>query len=285
MSMIFCPECGHEVSVNAAACPNCGRPIAPPVVEKKVVVAPPRRKETVPPWVWAIIGVLGVLLVVLAVMLLRDSDDANTNLNVNVAARRAANAELAARDRATTTTVPSTDAGTSSVPGQVTTVPGQTTTVPGTSSGTATAPAPDRGSVALSARVLPARGGAAQAARSVRFYLLERDVVSILGAANVEPIDGNDLEGSLGLAAVFPGRYPEFQSAAERAISRALKASGTTDGSGKASMSNIEPGSYYIFAVAKIGSDYALWNAPVSVVGGENQLQLSPQPVSVVERE
>ena len=42
MSLIYCPECGSEISNNAIACPSCGRPISAPepVVEKKFVVAP-----------------------------------------------------------------------------------------------------------------------------------------------------------------------------------------------------------------------------------------------------
>ena len=38
MSLVHCPECGHEVSANAVACPNCGRPIttSAPVIERKV---------------------------------------------------------------------------------------------------------------------------------------------------------------------------------------------------------------------------------------------------------
>lgn len=29
MSLIACSECGHQVSTAAAACPSCGRPMAP----------------------------------------------------------------------------------------------------------------------------------------------------------------------------------------------------------------------------------------------------------------
>lgn len=28
MSIVKCPECGHDVSSKAAACPNCGAPVA-----------------------------------------------------------------------------------------------------------------------------------------------------------------------------------------------------------------------------------------------------------------
>ena len=35
MALIDCPDCGKQVSSNAPACPNCGAPIATPVVERK----------------------------------------------------------------------------------------------------------------------------------------------------------------------------------------------------------------------------------------------------------
>lgn len=36
MSLIKCSECGHQVSDKAAACPNCGNPMAIPAVSKEV---------------------------------------------------------------------------------------------------------------------------------------------------------------------------------------------------------------------------------------------------------
>src|ERR1700722_15188875 len=35
MSIIACSECAHEVSSQAAACPNCGAPIAAPAPKSK----------------------------------------------------------------------------------------------------------------------------------------------------------------------------------------------------------------------------------------------------------
>ena len=60
MSLVYCPECGHEISQNAVACPNCGLPIQDPavVVENNPVVPPPAvirtRKEGIPPWAIAL---------------------------------------------------------------------------------------------------------------------------------------------------------------------------------------------------------------------------------------
>src|SRR5688500_16692271 len=131
MSLVFCPECGHEVSQNAIACPNCGLPLqtTPPVVEKKVVVQPPVvRRESFPPWAWVPIVVAGILVVFALYLLMRNPDDsANTNVSVN--ARRADQTTGASN----TSTV--SDTSTVSVPPtdvQTVTVPGSTTTVPGT---------------------------------------------------------------------------------------------------------------------------------------------------------
>ncbi len=38
MSLIICPECAHEVSSAAAACPNCAHPFVKPVVQPRVVL-------------------------------------------------------------------------------------------------------------------------------------------------------------------------------------------------------------------------------------------------------
>lgn len=41
MALIKCPECGHDVSSNATACPNCGNPVP----KKQVPVTFERRKQ------------------------------------------------------------------------------------------------------------------------------------------------------------------------------------------------------------------------------------------------
>ena len=151
MSLIFCPECGHEISANAVACPSCGRPIsAEPVVEKKyVVVPPPVRESSFPPWAIVPIVIVGVVVLFLAYVALRGPDDsANTNINVR-ATTRATPLEPLRETR--TTTVPSTEGQTVTLP------PGQTTTttVPGTTTSVPAAPPPDKGTVVINARVAP----------------------------------------------------------------------------------------------------------------------------------
>lgn len=270
MSLVFCPECGHEVSLNAIACPNCGKPLNMPPPEKKVIVTPPVRRDSFPPWAFVPIVIACLLVVVVLYLLMRDADDTG-NVNVAVNARRANQSSPDGR----TTSVPSTDT-------QTVTVPGTSTTVPSTSTGVPSAPAPSTGTVIVNAKILAPRSTSPAAARAVKLYLLEKDVESVLSEANVEPIEGNDLAASLGLAAVYPDRYREFQNAAMRAISRAAKYSLVTDASGKGNAASIAPDSYYLFGVQRVGRGFALWNAPVSISVGENVLNLSPQTVTEI---
>src|SRR5436190_15801572 len=121
MSLVFCPECGHEISANAIACPNCGLPLSarPPVVEeiKKPVVPAAvvtrTRSEGLPPWAIPVFAVCGILLVVILFLLFRGpSEDANTNVNVAMNARRQAEANREIR----TTSVPATESQPATVP-------------------------------------------------------------------------------------------------------------------------------------------------------------------------
>lgn len=279
MSLALCPECGHEVSTNAAACPNCARPThAPPIVERKVIVSqPPPRESSFPPWAIVPIVLLGIILLAVGYMMFRQSDEqANTNLNVNVATRRTAGEP----DREVrTTSVPSTAPSGVSVPPP--SMPAQTTTVPGTSTSAPTAPASDKGTVTINAKVAPSRGEPRNAG-GTKFYLLDKDLESILSEARVEAIEGNSLTGSLGLAAVFPDRYGDFQRAAMRAIGAHVKYSGTTSGGGSTGLKGITPNGYYLFAISKVGRGFALWNQSVSVIAGENVLNLSPQSITEI---
>jgi len=112
--------------------------------------------------------------------------------------------------------------------------------------------------------------------------LLDKDVETILDEARLEPIEGNTLAGSLGLAIVFPDRYGDFQRSAMRAIAAHAKYTGTTNGSGTANVGGIVPKDYYLFGITRVGKGFALWDSPVSVTPGENVINLSPQSVTEV---
>ncbi len=273
MSMIYCPECGHEISNAAVACPNCGRPLsaARPVIERTAVVAPVERRDGVPNWIFIPLGVIGAaLLIVFFVVMSRNSEDANSNLAVNVSARRSAQ-DVNRTDTSSipTTTVPSTTTETQTV-----TVPGAQTDV--------TAAAPSKGSVVIDAKVA-SRTGSPQPVRNEKFYLLDKDLESILSEAGLEPIEGQTLMNSLGLSVLYPDRFDNFNRDALRAIRSHIKYAGTTDSSGKAQLGGIEPDNYYLFAVTKSGRGFAIWSSPVSINAGENALNLTPQRVTEME--
>ena len=286
MSLIYCPECGHEISAAAVACPNCGRPIhAKPVVERKVVANVVRDESSFPKWaVIPIVAIGGLLILFIFLMLGRNDQSANENLSVNVRTRPGT-VDTARTDTSSSTTVPpATDSQTLTVPsapssGSVS-VPSTTQNVPGTQTGVTNPPINDKASVVINAKVMPPRATSPRAVRNERFYLLDKDVETILMEANVEPIEGQTLTNSLGLSIVYPDRYGDFNRKALRAIKDHIKYAGTTDGSGKAELGGIQPDSYYLFGITKVGNGFAMWSSPVSITSGENLLNLSPASVT-----
>ena len=269
MSLIYCPECGHEISAAAVACPNCGRPLsARPVVDAVPVVAPIRRDEGVPNWIFIPLGIIGVvLLIVFFVVMSRNNEDANSNLSVNVSTRRPAGAN-SDRTGSTTTDIPASSVG--NVPPSTDT---QTVNIPG--SQTSVSSAPSKGTVIIDAKVAGRTGP--QPVKNEKFYLLDKDLESILSDADLEPIEGQSLMNSLGLSVLYPDRFDEFNRNALRAVRDHIKYAGTTDASGKAELGGIEPNSYYLFAVTKSGKGFAIWSSPVSIIPGQNALNLTPQ--------
>lgn len=275
MSLINCPECGHEVSTLAVECPNCGRPANIPVNE--TVIATPVRRESFPTWVFIPIGIFGVLLLIVVFFALSQNERENANsVNINVSSKRAAaNTERDSRPMS-----PASDGQTS--PSSSSTSPPVTyTSVPSTSAPIAGSDKPERGVVALEAKVTTSNG-AQQAVRNEKFYLLDKDLESILSDADLEPIEGESLTNSLGLAVAQPDRYGDFRRDALNAINRHIKYSMQTDGAGKVQMGNVEPDSYYLFGVTKTGNGFAVWSSQVSISAGQNALNLSPQPLTEI---
>jgi hypothetical protein len=280
MALMHCPECGHEISNSAVACPNCGRPIhAEPVVERKVVVA--RRPKGVPTWAIATVGIMGVLLFFLLFVLWSRSDnedEANTRLRVNMNAQRSTR-DTASTEPTTVTSVPSApSSGTVTVPS--TTMPSTETTVGGSQVSIPTQPT--RGTAVIQAKVVT-RNNSQQPVRGQRFYLLDKDVETILSEARIEPIEGNTLTGSLGLAAAMPDRYGDFQRRAMQAMKDHIKYAGTTDSNGKTQLGDIQPDSYYLFGVVRSGNGFAIWSSPVSIIAGQNILDLTPQRITEID--
>jgi hypothetical protein len=227
-------------------------------------------------WVFIPLGVLGVVLLIAFFALLnRNSDEDANGVNVNISAKRR---EADTRSRPATQDT------------QVVTVPPSTSTGSAGDTRTITVPAPqsaagvsdtsnDKGSVVMDAKIISGTGSA-QAVRNEKFYLLDKDLELILSEARLEPIDGESLTNSFGLSVLYPDRYGDFRRNAMTAINRHIKYSTLTDGSGKAQIKGIEPDSYYLFGVTKTGKGFAVWSSPVSISGGQNVLNLSPQPLT-----
>jgi hypothetical protein len=249
-----------------------------------VTPGPVRTREAVPAWAIALIAILGVTVLGVLFYAFTNSDDStNTNIRLN-AASRANNsrnsATAVAPEDVRTTQVPATSVPATSAP--VTSVPESTTTnVPSSSASQVTVPAPTKGTVAIKASI-NSKTGETRAARSVKFYLLDKDLEAILSDARIDPIEGNTLSGSMGLAMVYPDRFGDFQRRAMAAIAPHVKYVGTTDATGIAKLGNVNPNAYYLFSVTRIGQGFALWNSPISVIPGENALDLSPQDVTEV---
>lgn len=275
MNLLQCPECKHEVAFDAAACPNCGHPFlptaTPPIVERKVFISQPTVERSFPTWAFFPIGIMAVILLVLGYVLIqRSSDTADANLSVNVNSSKRVAVEPV---RETRPVIASTNP-------QPVSVPSQTTVVPGTSTVPPVAPA-TKGAVKIKATIVPS-SGSSRAASGARFYLLDKDVETVLSDAGITSLEGNTLAGSLGLALVYPDRYADFQRAAMRALASHTKKVGMTTIGGEANFSGVDPNNYYLFGVARVGRGFALWNQPVSVVVGDNLMTLAPQPVTEI---
>lgn len=277
MALIYCPECGHEISQAAVACPSCGRPLnaAQPVIARPVIVTERQREDGgFPPWAFVPLGLLGIAaLFLLFYAISRPDDSAESNLNVNITTARASNR---GRTDSQTVTIPpnSTTVTAPPVGSQTIDVPGSQTSIPADAT---------KGRAVIDAKVTSGNG-TPQAVRNEKFYLLDKDLDSILSDADLEPIEGQTLANSFGLSVVYPDRYGAFNRNALAAIKKHIKYSGTTDASGKAQLGNIEPDSYYLFGITKTGKGFALWSNPVTIRTGENILNLSPQRVTEMDR-
>lgn len=271
MSLIICPECGHEVSTTAVACTNCGRPMADPTIERNVVIteAQPVRNEF-PKWVFIPIAILGVvLLFIMFAWMMSSSNDDNTNLNLKVKGRTPVND---ARDTTSTSTTTIPSSGPQSVqPPSVTTVPGESVSGDSVSA--------DRGTAVVQAKITTKTGGV-QSVKNEKFYLLDKDLEEVLDDAGIDDETGQGLRNAFGLSVLYPDRYGDTRSKALNAIGKHTKYSGTTDAAGKALIRDIKPDTYYLFGIVKTRSGFAIWSSPVTITPGENILNLSPASIT-----
>lgn len=280
MSLIYCPECGHEISTAAVACPSCGRPInSKPESAPRVIVDREPKSDTIPPWVIVPVVLLGVIVIFGLIYFMTAESDDETRIAINANARRSESTRSSDR----------TDADTSAsdypASARSTSVPDSSSAsdVPTTSSQTvqgSTVPVPDKATVLINAKVVEKAGSAPQAVRNTKFYLLDKDIETILSDAELEPIGGQTLSTSFAMAIADQSRHSVFYRDAMKAIRAHIKYAGTTDSAGQAKLGSVEPDSYYLFGVAKSGTGFAVWNSSVSVINGENLMNLSPQRVT-----
>jgi DNA-directed RNA polymerase subunit RPC12/RpoP len=289
MSLIICPECAHEVSTSAVACTNCGHPFVKPVVQRNVVVsevAPPR--DNFPKWIFIPLGLLGITLLFVLLAYMRNDDEDARNINVRIASQPASNSA-------------NTSLRTDSAPNQIVVPPSQTgqVVVPPSSSSVPVAPPssittvapptetalpPDKGTVNLEAKVAT-RTGATQPVRAERFYLLSKDLESILSDADIDDETGQGLSNAFGLSVVYPNRYGDVNKKALAAIARHTVYKTQTDASGKAQLKGVKPDNYYLFGITKTGSGFAIWSSPVTIQAGDNSLVLPAAQMTETSQE
>lgn len=287
MSLIICPECANEVSSSAAACPNCGHPFVRPTVQPKVIIQelPPER-EGFPTWAFIPLGLLGaVLLFVLFVFMRNNGDEAQKNINVRVATQPTP----VLRETTVRTDAPPNQviAPSTSQPGQVVAPPpasSSQTTITTLPSTVTTDTAPDKSTVSLEAKVFGKTGSAQPVPKEV-FYLLDKDLESILNDANIEDESGQGLVNAFGLSVMFPDRYGDVRKKALAEIGKHSKYKVTTDASGKAQMKDVKPDNYYLFAITKTANGFAIWKNSVTIQPGQNALVLEPVSPTEITQE
>ncbi|MBX7174589.1 MAG: zinc ribbon domain-containing protein [Pyrinomonadaceae bacterium] len=275
MSLIICPDCGHEVSTAADSCPNCGKPFLPP----KVQIIDRRPKEEFPKWIIVPIFATAALLIFFIFLYSSQNND-NSNANISVRSggtpARKTISETDERKPVKEITVTSPDSPTVvQPPSKEIVVPENpsTTPLPKTE--------PDRGIVKVSAKVL-AKNGITRPVTREKFYLLDKDLSSILAEAKIDDEVGQGLKNAFALSVVDPSKYRETNEKALAAIKKHIIYSTLTDNQGKAEIKNVKPDSYYLFAISATPNSYAIWDSMITVDSGENILTIEPQSMTEV---
>lgn len=280
MSLMICSECGNECSTSAAACPQCGHPFARPVAEPKVIIREVPDKSF-PKWIFVPLSILGaVIIFFLIIMLNRDDDSANRSVNVRVAATPIgqSNNRTESREPANPSLIDNRQVIVS------TSTPLTEQTIQATPMTIAT-PLADKGTLSMEAKVLN-RTGSQQAVTKETFYLLDKDLQSILSEAGIDDPEGQGEVNAFGLSVINPNKYRETNKKALAAINRHIVYRTLTDGSGKAEIKDIKPSSYYLFGITKTRTGFAVWDSPVVVQAGQNNVVLEPKtPTEIVTDE
>jgi hypothetical protein len=285
MSLITRPDCGNAVSTEAVACPNCGRPMAPAIVEpippREVIIQEVPKEKGFPMWMLAPILILGAVLVFVFIAMMRSGEDeSNRNVNVRVAERETTNS----RSTRATTNSASSDATIpqTSAPSEITVPPSQNTTVssvPSAPTGVTVPPTETvkvgRSNLSIEAKIRGAEGREQPVQRET-FYLLDEDLETILREAEIEDEEGRGLVNAFGLAVLYPNRYPEINRKALAAINKHVVAKTLTDAQGKAKFPEVKTDRYYLFGITKTRDGFSVWNTPVTLNDGQMIMNLEP---------
>ncbi|MGI8469811.1 MAG: hypothetical protein ACR2N3_15325 [Pyrinomonadaceae bacterium] len=283
MSLINCPECGNECSASATICPNCGHPFVKQVVQPppRVVVKEVEREDSFPKWIFIPLALLGVIILFVVFIMLQKNDNADQrNINVNIATARTPSTTT----KTSTTVVEPTPnqivVPPTSQPQTITTVPPTTTT----STTTVAEPTPtDKAIVDVEAKIMNQSGSAVPVAKE-KFYLLDKDLESILADAGIQDETGQGLTNAFGMSVVNPTKYRDTNQKALAAIKPHIVYSTLTDATGKAELKDVKPKSYYLFGVHKTPNGFAVWSSPVTVNAGQNSLVIPPvSPTEIVD--
>lgn len=303
MSLMICPDCGNECSTTAKDCPNCGhvflRPAAPPA--SRIVVRDVEEKSGIPKWIFIPLAILGATLLFVGYMMLnREDETANKNVNVRITSSTplstttssAANNEVSIPSSSAPSqiTIPSSSAPSMPPPSVSTSAtipsappPSTTTTIPdSTSAGSQVAVAPDKGTVNLEAKIF-SKSGTQLPVNKEKFYLLDKDLYSILSEAKIDDPEGQGVVNAFALSVVNPKKYSDTNQKALAAIKKHIVYSTLTDANGKGEIKGIKPGSFYLFGIKTVPNGFAMWDSQVSIQPGQNNLVLEPKtPTEVV---
>jgi hypothetical protein len=144
-----------------------------------------------------------------------------------------------------------------------------------------------KGTIELEAGLLFNSGDTKPVVRAT-FYLLKENPEKIVVTQENLDIYNKDRAGSsiigretlsgfglLGAALAMDGQLaPNFAIAAKKSLQTSSTASGTTGFDGKATMTSVPTGDYYLFGYYRFGGQTIYWNIPVSVKTGVNKIVL-----------
>lgn len=279
MALIICPECGNECSIEAVSCPSCGKPFAP--VAKRQITVISREKEF-PKWIIVPITILGVILLFFVFFLVtRDNETANANIKVRVA-----DTPIQRKTEETTGRNETHEVVTTSNPGSREVVVTNPNPVSPPITQTQVdqplpTPVPNKAVVKVSAKVFTKNGNTRPVAKE-KFYLLDKDLDTILSEANINDEEGQGLKNAFALSIVNPGKYRETNQKALAAIKKHIVYSTVTDSQGNAEIKSVKPDNYYLFAISATANSYAIWDSQITIQIGENELMLEPQTLTEV---